>query len=1010
MGSASAASRQDPQARQVARPRAARVLSSVVLIVVLLGALAIRVDFTYNAYYFKDDHGTAALMSWHISQGREFPLYFYGWPYISAIGAYVGAAMFVVFGVSETSLCLAMTLFTLLWVLATYLLFSRLVGRWGGIIAAALVAFAPYTVMWYSVVPLLGYPPTLAFGTLILYVGVRLNERELSARAEWGCLVGMGALAGLAIWTNPLCAAYLVVGFGLLVAHVVRSRPKGPLVRKLAVASLVLLVALLPVFVTALKQGLHALFGFRSPRLSLVPQNFELVSGYYIKAMLLKGLHIQGLARWLLKAVYAILAAVFLVGFVVGIIKKNRRVIWAALVPVLFLLAAAFFFLPSPMASTYAPRYFMPFYLGVCAVFAFPLVLRRAWATAPTVMLALAVMAFNIGANIDAAHGRNAGAGARRMAEMQALVRDVEAAGLRHVMIDTLEGQTLTFVARERVIFAHTFQERYYPYAVGAAADDSTAISKDLSEEQMFKDTLGALGVTAAEPIEGAGLAVFYDFELPTRALRVVRPESVSLAGSPAGASDGHGLIDENDETMVGDRFDGERSLIVDFGQEVSLCGARFVAPREQDYPAGYTFSGSTDGEEWVEIQRVTRRSTLTCIYGNRLYNRGHLVPMECRFEPTHLRYLKIHGWRTTAPHHEVWRFQEAYFYTAAGEGTLPDEAEAVEIARELARRGVELAVCDEWLSRKIERLSGPRPDVLPHYEGLKRTSHVSRVLPVREGVAVVVEAAHADQCRDVLRRATLDEVTVTPITFPHYTAFVIERAPAAWRGFPGLKWNGFTLLGTARVATAAWYQTRGEALERTGRHDEAMRRFERAFETFPDLCANLETLAVRSEKAAVRMQLLTPEHSTPCRFWPSIRLLGYTLIPSTLVPGETATLRLVWALDGEVPCEAMSVFVHFLDVDGRRETIRFQADHSAKFPTAPGSKVPRYLVLDEHKFTVPAGCEAGRLTIRLGALLWSNHRKRLVPRTELPTRDRAVEVGVVEVVPSSGPAGASSM
>ncbi len=990
----------------------ARLVPRLALVVVLLGAVAIRVDFTYNAYCFKGDHGTAALVSWHVLQGRELPFYSYGSFKVGTIGNCVGAAMFALFGVSPESLCFAMTLFTLLWVYASYLLFGRLVGRWAGVIAAALVAFAPYTVMWYSVVPMVFYPPTFAFGTLVLYLGVRLNDRDLTPGAEWGCLLGMAALAGLAIWTNPLSVVYLLVGAGLLVAHVVRSRLRRALIVKLAAAFLALLVASSPVLLTLWQHGSEAVYGYRLPKVSLIGFNLELVRDFYVADMLLKGVSERGLVRWLLTVAYAVPAVVFVVGFVFGLItaiaRGDRWLLRAALVPVLFVLSAALLFLPSPMAATKASRYFVPFYLGVTAVFAFPLVFRRRWVTAATAGLALIVIGGDICADVGAGHGRHAGVGKRRMAEMQALVRRAEAAGLHHVMIDSLEGQTLTFVARERVVFARTFQERYYPYAVGAAADDCTGFAK----AQQFASTLRCVGVSDFKTFTGAGEVVFYGLVLPAERLRLVDAEAVVAVAPSRAVRDACGLIDQNEETMVGDRFDAETALLVDLGQEVPLCGVRFVAPHEWDCPGGYRLSGSVSGSEWFDLQTVEARAAFACVYGNRFYYRGHGMPMECRFPARPVRYLKLDGLRPAAPRLEGWRLQEAYFYTAAGAG-LPDEQEAAEIARALGERGVGLAVCDEWLSRKIELQPGPRPDVLPHYEWQCRASHVSRVLPVREGVAVTVENGHVDQCRALLRRETLDEVTVVPITFPHYTALVIEQAPSSWREFPGLKWNGFTLVRTASAATAAWYQAHGKRLERAGRRDEAIRCFERAFETFPGIRANLKTLAARNdEKAAAMLELLTPEHDTPCSFHRSIRLVGYTLIPKTLVPGERATLRLVWALEGEMPYDYLPVFVHFLDADaGRTGAIRFQADHNVTFPVMPGSPVPLCLVLDEHTFDVPAGCEARRMVIRLGALQWGDQRRRLKPRSHLPKRDRAVEVGVVEVAPSSGEsAGAISM
>jgi 4-amino-4-deoxy-L-arabinose transferase-like glycosyltransferase len=988
-------------AAQGAPARVRRALPALVLLVVLVGALAIRIDFIWHAYYFKDDHGTAALMSLHILEGRETPVYFYGWFYVAALGAYVGAAMFALFGVSPESLCLAMTLFTLLWVFATYLLFSRLVGRWGGVVAASLVAFAPFTVMWYSVVPLLGYPPTFALGTLMIYLGVRLNERPLSSRAEWWCLLGLGAVAGIAIWVNPLCAAYLVVAFGLLVAHIARSGLKRALLGKLTVALALFAITLVPVIVTAFEHGLRALFGFRGPRGEVVQRNIELVRTYYLGDMLFKGSPAHGAVRGVVAAAYVAAAAGFLAAFIVGIVaavrKKKEQLLRATLVPLAFVLIYAALFLPSPMTATRGPRYFVPFYLGVSAIFALPFALRRWWFRLAGACCALVVIAHNAVVNLS---NPNGDAGRRRMADMRALVDEVKAAGLRHVMIDSLEGQTLTFVAREAVIFADAYGERYYPYGVSAAVDDRTAISTSGGAADAFREALTSLDVTAPPPIMGAGIVVFHDFVLPADALRLVEPRAVFVAGGRI-TGDAAWLSDRDDDTFVSARYDEHAAFVVDFGRDVSLRAVRFVAPEERDYPVGYVLSGLRDGADWredaqwVEVQRVVCRLAPACIVGDRLYHRGTAAAMECRFAPTSLRYLKIHDLRSPAERVATWRVQEAYFYESEPDAGRPDEREAADVAHELAARGVELAICDEWLSRKLETVGRGAPSVLPHYEVRKPASRVSRIVPIRSGVAVVVEPGHAAQCRSLLTETTLDEAKIGTVEFPHYTALVIEAAPDAYRSFPGVKWNGFTLVGTDPIVTAAWYQKRGECLDRADKHERAMAHFARAFQMFPGLPDNLHTLAKHDEKARSALEALSPEVPARCAFPGGISLVGYTVSPSPLVAGRIATLRLVWGLEGRVPYNYVPVFVHFLDAEG----IAFQADHNAVFAIAPGSTVPRCLVLDEHEFAVPSECPPGRLTIRLGALQWGRQSRRLKPRTELPSHRRAVEIGDVLVV-----------
>jgi hypothetical protein len=158
----------------------------------------------------------------------------------------------------------------------------------------------------------------------------------------------------------------------------------------------------------------------------------------------------------------------------------------------------------------------------------------------------------------------------------------------------------------------------------------------------------------------------------------------------------------------------------------------------------------------------------------------------------------------------------------------------------------------------------------------------------------------------------------------------------------------------------------------------------------------NLDELLVSDEDEAARALLasLTPEHGARIRFLRGVTLVGYTLTPSLLVPGERATLRLVWELEGEVKHNFMQVFVHFRD-EKRRV---FQADHNAVLPVAPGTTVPRVLVLDEHEFTVPADAPTGELTIYLGVTSAGNRPVRLKPRTKLPVWNRAIEIGRAEI------------
>ena len=973
--------------------RAKQLLPRLVLVGVLIAGTVARVCYAQRAVVFRGDQNTVALMALHISRGEDFPLYFYGQHYMGGIGPYVIAGVFLVAGPSDLAVSAGMVPFSWLWMLALYLLFGRLINRWAGVIAAAAVAFGPPVLVRISVEPWMGYVPTFAYGALILYLGIRLNDADLSSRAERWCLVGMGGLAGLVIWTNPLGLPYLIVGFTLLVRHVVRMRFRRRLLVKLAVACVALLVTASPVIVTGIRHGLGELFGFRPSRLSVVPAALDMTFTRYVPETFCVWTDEAGAVAVLGALPYIVLLGLLLVGFAAAVIARDRAVVRAALVPLLLIAVCVPFYLANPLAAKHNLRYFLTFFPLVVTAFVFPLALRRAWLTWTTLVLLAVLGVGHLVAYARDCSGTNAAWAAGQRAALEHVVAAAEDAGLRYVMADSDDWHALTWTARERVIFVKPWGERYFPHLAGAIADDRAGFLVENNAAGVFRRTFRALGIRAAE-VSVAGRTISYDLELPETAFRLVEGPAVALAVGTETIYD-TALTDGDEETILGRPYRDDAALIIDLGGVQPIAAIRFTAPNEWDYPTGYALHGSADGIRWSTIQRVERRATAACIYGNRLFYRGLDTALECRFEPTPLRYLILDELRAPAEHVRSWRFTELTVYAESGTRARPDETEVNEIVRGLTEHEADFAFADPWLSAKIAARGPDGPPVLPYYSPRNPETHVSRVVPVREGVAIVVERAHAADVPGLLKEVTLDDVELGTFETPNYVATVIVRAPGGFASFPGLTWNSFTLLGTARVATASWYHERGVVLQQRSQTEKAKRYFERSFETYPGIEANLRVLASSNDKARAMLERLTPAVEARCRLPYGISLVGYTLTPSELAPGETAALTLVWELDGMIPYDYLPVFVHFTDGG----TIRFQADHNVQFPLLPRSTVPRCLVLDEHTFTVPADCPEGPLTIQLGALMWGKQNDRLKPHTELRTRDRAVEIGRVEVI-----------
>ena len=69
-------------------------------------------------------------------------------------------------------------------------------------------------------------------------------------------------------------------------------------------------------------------------------------------------------------------------------------------------------------------------------------------------------------------------------------------------------------------------------------------------------------------------------------------------------------------------------------------------------------------------------------------------------------------------------------------------------------------------------------------------------------------------------------------------------------------------------------------------------------------------------------------------RFGDQINLLGYNLNDRNLTPGESLELRLVWSPRGR-PTRDYTVFVHFLDAEGRIQAQAESPPGGGEYPTS---------------------------------------------------------------------------
>jgi hypothetical protein len=161
------------------------------------------------------------------------------------------APFFALFGVSDVTLSIGLLPWYVLFAVALHRVADRCAGPLAGDIAPWLAAFAPPYVQYQQIVARGGYTETLAFGTLLLWLVLRVTHGALTADSERRHLHAIAFVAGLAFWTDWLVFPYFAVAGLYLWLHDRRLPLRPVIVPMLAF----FLLGSLPFWIFNIRQG-----------------------------------------------------------------------------------------------------------------------------------------------------------------------------------------------------------------------------------------------------------------------------------------------------------------------------------------------------------------------------------------------------------------------------------------------------------------------------------------------------------------------------------------------------------------------------------------------------------------------------------------------------------------------------------------------------------------------------------------------------------------------------------
>lgn len=177
-------------------------------LIVLCAVLTIAVVKTFFLLKFQGfnlfnaDQAVLGLMAKHILEGHPM-VYYYGQGYMGSLEAFTAALLFKFGGMTPLMVQIAPFLFFLAFLAINYFLILKVFDFITAVTVSLLLALSPPALSALSVTALGGYPETLFFGTLTLWLLICWRERK----NPWTGFAA-GLTAGIGFWVNNLIIFY----------------------------------------------------------------------------------------------------------------------------------------------------------------------------------------------------------------------------------------------------------------------------------------------------------------------------------------------------------------------------------------------------------------------------------------------------------------------------------------------------------------------------------------------------------------------------------------------------------------------------------------------------------------------------------------------------------------------------------------------------------------------------------------------------------------------------------
>ncbi len=636
--------------------------------------------------------------------GGTFPVQHVGVEYHGAAVAYPLAAWFAVGGMSTIALDAFCYVVGLAFVWTGFLLARRVLPPGAVVVTLAVLAVPPLFLAHWALNGNLNYPLTLVIGNLLL-LG---THRVFFGRSDQaGSLLGLGLVAGVGWWSNPLVVVYCAP-FAVLAL-------RTGLVRRAAFWLFPLGVVL-----GGLPDWVYEVAYYPSARLLVHEAGSLPVESISVRAANLFG----GIALDLFGAkgrdgftppLGAQIGVMALGALVVAraAVRDRAELGWLARVGghsgqglgVLWLLFAANLLAVLLTKRTLAgANYLLPLYAvlpiwtGECLWWLWG---RKRWLGGSALV---ALLAFQLWANWAVTLGRGPRPTPRwaPLLEIVGPLTDwLTARGIRHVYWATdrnIRAYEYSYLTGMRVIAADIWDEDVVQHAHGVDAESTPPIVTTASRLPELRASLRGLSLELQETAVGRFVVVE---ARPTRSMGFAPLSPVGWTVTTSHRShEARHLIDRDARTgwSTGQRQAPGQWLAVDLGREEDVARIDLLAIDWPEVPVGFRVERSRDGERWETAVSVPH------YWGPLFWSERHAFlkirrgRVQAIFEPAAARYLRVV--MTGESSHRAWAAREVFVYGPAPAVAPPlREGEA---GAALRREGIRFVYTSPWLSALV--------------------------------------------------------------------------------------------------------------------------------------------------------------------------------------------------------------------------------------------------------------------------------------------------------------------